>query len=212
MVTPRRALAVISGAALGLAACSDSTAPRGSLSNDEVNELARQMGVSLAGAFAPSAIAASKRPANGISASQSAVPEDFSFEIRVTVPCPVEGTTRLTAEMTGQVDDATESLDATIHGTNAPNNCGFDVHGKTIWVTGSLTTDATVHVVNGLPQGEQSASLKGSFTWRTSDNRNGSCEVDYSAVANYTSATTGRARVTGRFCDASISFEGPITD
>jgi hypothetical protein len=209
MVTSRRPLAAVVGAALVVAAaCSDSTGPRGSLTAAEVDELARQIGVGFPSVLAPSAIAASKRAAGGAASSQSVVPEPFEFEVSRTVRCPVDGSTRVTASMTGQLDKATESFDATVHGTNAPNNCGFDVHGKTIWVTGSLTSDATLHFVNGLPAGEQTASMSGRFSWRTSDNRNGSCDVDYDAVANY---TTGRARVTGTFCDASINIDGPLT-
>jgi hypothetical protein len=198
-----RPAALILAAALAAACSNDSTGPRGSLTSDELRELARQVGIHLAAGLSGSAASFSK---GGAALSSIPLPLDISF--RVTVPCPVEGTTRVDATVSGNFDEAAQSLTATASSTNTSTNCGFPVHGKTIWVDGTLTSAASVNVVNGVPVGAQTASLVGSFSWRTSDGRSGGpCEVDYSATANY---TTNQAQVDGRFCGSEIHFSGPF--
>jgi hypothetical protein len=201
----RRPLALVLGAVLlSAAACGDSTGPRGSLTQEETSELARQMGTHFVSAFTPSAAVASKGDA-----SLNAIPAPFNLSVDVTVPCPQGGNTRVTTSVTGNVDNATQSLTATADGTNKLTACGFDVHGKTVWVTGELTSHAEVNVVNGLPAGVQTARLTGEFDWRTSDQRSGTCAVSYTATANY---RTRRAVVSGNFCGSTINFDGPLTD
>jgi hypothetical protein len=200
----RRPFVLMLGAALlSAAACSDSTGPNGTLTAEETSELALQMGAVFAGGVADPAASVA---ANG--ASFSVVPAPFSLAVDFTVPCPRGGNTRLTATVSGTVDEATESINANVEGRHRPANCGIDVHGKTFRTTGDLRTEAHVEAVNGVPVGIQTASLVGDFEWRASDGRRGTCSVNYSASANY---TTHVAVVTGNFCGSTISFTGPFT-
>jgi hypothetical protein len=205
MFAARRPFAVIVGAALlSVAACSDSTAPNGTLTPEETSELALQMGINFAADVPASAAAAG---AGG--ASFNAIPAPFSVNVDdVNVPCPRGGNTRITATVSGTIDEATESANLNVSGTQRPNDCGYDVHGKTIRITGSLTATAHVEVANGLPVGTHTASLAGEFSWRASDGRRGSCSVNYNATANY---TTNVAAVNGNFCGTTIQVTGPLT-
>jgi hypothetical protein len=201
----RLPLAVVLGAALlSAAACSDSTAPNGPLTPEETSELALQMGVHFGAGFSGSAASAS---AGG--ARFNAIPAPFSRSIDVSVPCPEDGTTRLTATIEGVIDEETESITADVSATQRPDDCGYDIHGKTIRVTGSLTATAHVEIVNGVPVGTHTASLAGEFSWRASDGRRGTCVVNYNATANY---TTNVATVNGNFCGSTIQFTGPLTN
>lgn len=204
MFAVRRPLAFVLGAALvSAAACSDSTAVKGSLTAEESRALALQIGTHMARGLSSSASVAD---AGGV--RLNVIPLPFSLSVNVEVPCPKGGKTRLKAAVTGQVENSTQSITADATGTNEPNDCGFDVEGKTIWVTGRLTSNAHVDIANGVPVRENRASLDGAFSWRSSDGRSGDCEVAYTAKANY---TTNVAEVTGNFCGANIQFTGPLT-
>src|ERR687894_2424847 len=114
---PRRSLSLMLGAALlSAAACADATAPNGTLSADETNELALQMGVFVADGFSASAVT-SAGPGGGSGLNARAVPAPISIEIGVNVPCPRGGHTRVTATLSGTIDRATESIVADISGT-----------------------------------------------------------------------------------------------
>jgi hypothetical protein len=200
----RRPLALVLGAALfSAAACSDSTSPNGALTDEETRELALQMGAHFSTGFSSSAASSG---ANG--PRLNAVPAPFSFSLDVSVDCPRGGSTRLTATLSGTIDEATESIIADVSGTHAPKNCGYDVHGKTFQTTGLLTATAHVEIENGVPVGTHTASLVGNFEWRASDGRRGSCTVNYSATANYES---NLATVNGNFCGSTIQVSGPLT-
>jgi hypothetical protein len=203
----RRSLALLLGAALfAAAACSDSTAPDSVLTAAETNELALQMGMQLSSGFTAAAASAASSAASR--ASLNAIPVPFSVAINVRVPCPEGGTTQLTATASAVVDEATQSVTADVTGTHRPSDCGLDVHGTTFRITGELTTRAHVVVKDGLPVGEQTASLDGSFSWRAEDGRSGTCTINYSASANY---TTNVATVNGNFCGSTIQVTGPLT-
>ena len=199
-----RPLALLVGAALLTAvACSDSTAPNGTLTPEETRELALQMGVTFADGLSGSAAASS---AGG--PRFNAIPAPFSGSVDFTVPCPRGGNTRVTGTFSGTVDESTESATVDVSATTRPNDCGHDVHGKIIRVTGSLTATAHAEIANGVPVGTHTASLVGEFEWRASDGRRGTCAVNYNATANY---TTNVATVTGNFCGSTIQFTGPLT-
>jgi hypothetical protein len=210
MRVPRLPLPLaLAGALLLAAACSDSTAPNGVLTVDETSELAAQMGIHLADAFSTPAMSAARIDAARTSAARtSAVPAPFGVTVDLTVPCPRGGSARITANVTGTIDEATESVIADVTGTQRPNNCGYDVHGKTIRVTGSLTATAHAEIEHGVPVRTQRASVEGQFSWVASDGRRGSCSVKYTATANY---TTNVATVDGNFCGSTIQVTGPIT-
>ena len=203
----RRSVSWLFGAALFSAgACSDSTAPENTpLSADESRALAIEIGALFAQGLAGSAVAS-----RAGDASLSVIPVPFGFSVtNLRVPCPEGGATTVTASVSGTIDNAAQSITATAHGTNKPANCGVVAHGKTIFVTGEFESDASIRVVNGLPRGENTASLNGQFSWRTANGRrSGTCSVDYVAKANY---DTNRAEVTGDFCGTRMTFTGPLT-
>lgn len=206
----RPALLVLATVLLSATACSNEpTGPRGSLTNDELAELAFQIGTHFAGSISAPTVSFSK---SGASLSAT-IPAPFTINLNnVNVPCPRGGTTRLALQVTGTMDDATQSIEADAQATHTPENCGFDVHGKVVRVSGTLESSAHVKVVNGLPDGEQRASLRTregeELSWATSDGRSGRCALSYTAIANY---ETNRASVSGSFCGSNISFEGPLT-
>ncbi|MFN2564085.1 MAG: hypothetical protein ABR499_03630 [Gemmatimonadaceae bacterium] len=205
MYAPRRCpLALFLGAVLlSAAACSDATAPNGDLTPEEARELAAQIGIHLSAAIAEGTSSASAG-----SASLNAIPTPFSFSADVTVRCPRGGTARLMGTISAIVDKATRSITADVTGTHRPNDCGFPVHGKTFRTTGSLSGTAHFEAENGLPVGTHTATLSGEFSWRASDGRRGTCTVNYTASANY---TTNVAVVNGSFCGSTIQFTGPLT-
>jgi hypothetical protein len=204
----RRFFPLVFGAAVLVSAgCSDSTAPAdgdGDLTADERSELAVQIGALFAQGLAGSALGSAANDA-----SLRVVPAPFHISFSATVPCPKGGTTDLTVTADGTIDEATESVTATVSSTNRPTNCGIDVHGKTFLITGEFESEASASIVNGEPVGENTASLRGEFDWRTPNGRrSGHCSVNYVAKANY---TTKRAEVTGQFCGALLSVSGPLT-
>jgi hypothetical protein len=229
----RRSLTLVAAAAflVGPAACSDSTAPNGTMTPEEARELALQMGLHLSGGASASAASASAASASAASASAAsaaaasaaagdaqlnAVPAPFEYSVTdVEVPCPRGGNTLVSATIEGTYDDkgtfdeVDDAVVADVNGTQRLNNCGYEVHGKTFRLTGSLTMTAHVEIDHGLPVGTHTASVTGEFTWRASDGRRGTCAVSYNATANY---TTDRAVVNGNFCGSTVQFDGPLTD
>jgi hypothetical protein len=213
----RRSLTLVAAAAflVGPAACSDSTAPNGTMTPEEARELALQMGLHLSGGASASAASASAASAAAGDAQLNAVPAPFEYSVTdVEVPCPRGGNTLVSATIEGTYDDkgtfdeVDDGFVADLSGTQRLNNCGYEVHGKTFRLTGSLTMTAHVETDNGLPVGTHTASVTGEFTWRASDGRRGTCAVSYNATADY---TTDRARVNGTFCGATVQFDGPLT-
>jgi hypothetical protein len=201
--TLRSPLALVLGAALlAAAACSDSTGPNGSLTPEELNELALQMGVGLSSDLTSSAAVTSD------GARLNAIPAPLSASVDFTIRCPRGGTARITGSIDGTFDEATQSAVIDVIATQRPNDCGYNVHGKPIRTTGELTAKAHVEIEDGLPVGIHTASLVGEFSWRTSDGRRGSCSVDYSATANY---KANASTVNGNFCGATMHFTGPLT-
>jgi hypothetical protein len=194
--------------AASAAACSgDSTAPRSRLSSEEAAGLAMQLNYTLSAAMPTTAAVASRM---GVSASSA--PEPISFSVDQQVACPMGGESHVVASMSGTVDNATESMDVTLNGSQSPANCGFDVNGVTFHTNGDPSLESTAHVVmvNGLPAGIMSFTGKGKFSWTADDGREpGSCSVDYTMTLNY---TTQRAVVHGSFCGTNLDYDGPLGD
>ena len=202
MLFARRPFALVAGVALcAAAACGDSTAPDATLTDDEAIELARQMEIHFTGGFS------SSTAPEGAGVQFNTVPEPFNVPVDVSVPCPRGGNTRLTGTVSGTMDEATESLTAHLNGTHRPTNCGYDVHGKTISISGSLTTTAHVEVANGVPIGRHAATLVGEFNWRASDGRRGTCAVDITSTANFSSRIS---TLTGTLCGSPIQLSRPL--
>ena len=199
---------VVSGLTLAfsLAACGgDSTGPKGTLSSDESTQLAMQMMSTVQGSAATSAGAQMSRHVDGLNLSAAPV----SLNLDTTVPCPLGGQTHLTLSVSGTVDQQAQTATLDLTGTNAPQDCGYHVKDVTVHVTGnpSLTQSAHVSVDHGQPVGLQTFSAGGGFSWSTSDGRSGSCTIEYTASANY---TTNVVTVHGSVCGTTIDYSGPL--
>jgi hypothetical protein len=201
----RRPLAALAAlvvvASLG---CSDSTSPRGHLSQDEMNMLALELGVTSTSTLPATA------SADRIVAESNTVPAPVSLTVDITAPCPKGGQKHVKGSLNATIDGVTKSVVADLSSELTPQDCGFQTkEGVTVRVSGdpNLTSTAHVETQNGLPVGVHTATTKGGFTWSTSDGRHGSCTVDYSATADY---TNNKANLNGSFCGSTITFSGPL--
>lgn len=201
-------LVLLGAALLSAAACQDSVAPADApLTADETRELARQIGAHVSNGFSFSALTSGASA--DVAALDATARAPFHVEVSdVEVPCPRGGKTVVTATADGTIDHATNSLVVDVTATQRPSNCGYDAHGKVVRVTGELTTTAHAELANGEPVGTHRVTVKGWFSWRARDGRHGTCSVDYTATANY---TTKVATVDGVFCGANIHLTAPIT-
>lgn len=190
-----------------LAACAgDSTGLKSKLTSDEAVALAMALNSQASAAGAAQASSANRLP-SGI--SFNSVPSPVSASVDVTGPCPRGGTNHLVFTLNATVDDQAQSLTADMSGTQSPNACGFDAKNVIVHITGtpSLTHSAHLAVEAGQPAGVWTSSLKGSFDYTTSDDRSGSCSVDWSTEANF---TTHRMKIDGTFCGSTFHFDGPM--
>ncbi|HKO15720.1 MAG TPA: hypothetical protein VJU87_05745 [Gemmatimonadaceae bacterium] len=191
---------------VAVAACQDTTSPRGTLSADESAALAVQLGAPLtAAATASSGISADLIP-SGASAASSA------WSIDVTNPslaCPRGGTTAVSVSGSGTADPTTHSLTANITGTQQPTSCGFLAKGRLVYLTAAapITTTVSLDIENGLPVGAQTVTVAGSFSYTVEGGAAQSCSVDYTATSDY---TTDTSTVDGQFCNTTLHYTGPI--
>ena len=150
-----------------LAACSDATGSSGdALTAEESAFLAMTLGSQTGAAAGMSRASITSR--QSMSASATSVPSPFQFSLETTVPCPLGGSARVSAAMTGTVDQATQSLTADLDGSLAPAGCIVrSEKGVSFTLTGtpSLASEAHVAFVDGRPSGEHTASLAGGFSW-----------------------------------------------
>ena len=190
-----------------LAACADGTSPGSKLSSDEAVALAMALNSQASSAGSAQAMSANRLPTSG--ASFNMVPQPVSASVDVSAPCPRGGTNHLVFNLSAQVDDQAQSMTADMTGTQSPAACGFDAKNVVVNITGtpSLTHTSHLEVTAGQPTGTWTSSLKGSFDYSTSDDRSGSCSVDWTTSANF---TTHRITISGKFCGATFNYDGPI--
>ena len=204
----RSVLSSLSLLALVSACSADVLGSKGSLSADESAALAMQISSTIQSSAGSTAAASMTRVPSmpGLSLASSPV----SLNLDTTVPCPLGGQTHLTLTVSGSVDQQAQTAALDLSGTNAPQDCGYHVKQATVHVTGtpSLTQTAHVSVDHGAPTGVQSFSSHGSFDWSTSDGRSGSCSLDYTATADYSTSTV---TVNGTVCGTTIQYSGPLT-
>lgn len=189
-------------------ACSDSTGTSGDrLTEAEAAFLASSLG---AQSSAAAGTRASSMSLSGDASASATVPSPFEFSLETTVPCPLGGNSKVRAAMSGSIDAAAKTLIADLSGSLQPASCVLrSKEGVSFTITGTpgLESDAHVAFTNGQPTGEHTASLEGGFSWRASDGRSGTCDVDYRATANYTS---NQATVNGDVCGSTVTFTGPL--
>ena len=191
--------------ALVTACGGDSTGPKGTLSSTESAELAMQLSSTVQGSAATSAASSMMRLPAGLNLSAAPV----SLSLDTTVPCPLGGQTHLTLTVNGTVDQAAQTATLDLTGTNAPQECGYHLKHVDVVVTGNpnLTQSAHVAVDHGAPVGAQTFTSNGGFNWSTSDGRSGSCSLEYSATADYSSNTV---TVHGTVCGTTVDYTGPL--
>ena len=192
--------------ALSITACGgDATGPHGALSADESAELAMQLGATAAMSAAGS-VQASRVP-NTPGLSLAAVPVTMTID-DPAVPCPLGGQTHLSFSLSGTVDQAAQTANLEMSGTNAPQNCAFRVRQAIVHVTGSVTQTAHINVDHGAPIGLQTFSSNGSFDWSTNDGRSGTCSIESTVSADYANNTL---TVHGSACGTTMNYSGPLT-
>jgi hypothetical protein len=194
---------------IAAAACSDAT---GTSTGDALTPQERAWLATTLGAQTGAAAGArtSSLAADVAARSAAGVPAPFQFSLDATVPCPMGGSTKVTAAMRGTLDEGTRSVTADLEGSLAPAGCVVrSDEGISFTLTGTpgLASEAHVVFTNGQPTGEHTASLDGAFSWSASDGRSGSCTVDYTAKANH---TTNQATLNGSFCGSTVSWAGPV--
>lgn len=200
-VARRHVLPVALGMAVIALGCSDSTGPSDRLTSEELNALGSEMGAFfLGGALGPTLSAGT------VGSSLKVVPVEL--EIDVTIPCPRGGTTRLNGDLEAEIDNVSQTVVAEVKGRHRPNDCAFLAHGKKFEVSGDISATAYAKTVRGVPVGTHRVTMSGWFTWESSDGRDGSCSVSYTAVANY---DDNYAEVDGSFCESKIKYRGPLT-
>lgn len=188
------------------AACSEVTGPSGVLNADQSAALAVQLGTPITTtASGSSGIAADLIPSGASYAASS-----WSITLaNKSVPCPQGGTTTVSIDGSGTVDQTTHSLQANITGSQQPNQCGFMTKGKVVVLTATspITTTVALNIVNGVPVGLQTVTVNGNFSYTLNGGASQSCSVDYTAASDYTKNTS---TVTGTFCNTTLNYSGPI--
>jgi hypothetical protein len=205
-VTPRRIAAFVLAAAT--AACGDSTAPRGGLTQREAEALALQLS-GVASAASGGSVGRSIEAPQG-SIAFAVVPSPVNLGMQTTVACPKGGSAKVSVTIVGTIDQTTQSITADVTGSFVPTGCAVTADAVTLTLSGSpgLATATHVSVVNGQPTGLQTLSVTGGFAWTSSDGRSGSCTVDYKATAD---AAANKATLTGSVCGTVVDYSGPLS-
>lgn len=199
---PTKALALGMGLAL-VVACSNSDDPGAPSGQD----LTRAEASLLAGLFTGEAlgVAEGQTPPGAAAVGAEAVP--FSFEIAMTVPCPLGGEVAFSGSMEGEYDADAESFALTYNASQVHSGCAVDSEGLTLTITGNpgIQLASDLSVVGNPPQGSQSLSLTGGFDWSASDGRSGTCTIEVTAAMDL-GAKSGSASgsVCGHSVDASV--------
>ncbi|MFW6079251.1 MAG: hypothetical protein ACODAE_06505 [Gemmatimonadota bacterium] len=198
-------IALVAVAAVG---CGDDPAgPSGdTLEEARAVELAEAMlsassALALDGATPPQGLNASADPTR----STPAAVQTVNIQWRHTAPCPVGGDVEVDGSVDMSYDDETREVDAEVTASLTHLDCAFDVDGTVITTNGDPDLDlaASVHKVAGQPEGEQSVSLSGSFTWQDDEDRGGECDVDLDGSLAMEEGTVTRT-LQGSFCGHTI--------
>ncbi len=188
------------------AACADSDSPAGPDGAPETALTAAEASA-LAGLLALDAMSAAEAqdPSGAAATGAAAVP--FSFDVAVTLPCPLGGEVAFDGSMNGEFDTDAQSLQVSVTATQVHSSCAVDAEGVTVTVTGNpgieLQTD--LEAMGDPPQGTHTAVLTGGFDWVTSDGREGMCSIDVSASFDLGDESgTSSGQICGYDVNASI--------
>jgi hypothetical protein len=192
---------------LAVAACDQSTAPSGSLTLAEANQLAADMDAVATLGTADFGLGPSFSigiDGSGSSAAVTAVPTTFSNTFDVTKPCPKGGNVQIAGSINGTGDRATRSLSIQTSATRTDKACAFQTRNGVVTVNGNPNVAVTgkVNIANGLPSGPQTATHKGSFTVARDGGAAVPCAVDITSIFE---PATRTVKVNGKFCGRDVS-------
>lgn len=143
-----------------------------------------------------------------------------------TTPCPQGGSTRSVTRITSVVDTVARTGKVETESTDTPNACAFAVDsmnaalrtianaGSVITITGSPSlvtrtssgytwTAASARARSTATRTATTGTHAGAFTYTTSDNRSGSCQVDLKTSFD---PETRKHTTTGTFCGKAVDI------
>lgn len=135
-----------------------------------------------------------------------------SESVDVTAPCQSAGTISIDGDVEGTVDDQTFESDLSLLLTLDFQGCAVPVETNTITVNGPPGLQYDIDFLIGQEDFSVSGTLKGGFSFSTTDLREGSCAVNLSFSASYSSGGSSlSSSVTGTVCARSGDAFEPYT-
>lgn len=198
----RKQFYLFGGAALlvAAAACSDSTGLKNAISQADANQLATDFDnvASLSSTdFGPGvSFSISTDGTNGSATTVTSTPFPINNTFSVTRQCPRGGQSALSGTVTGTGDRVAHNLTLDATATRTDTDCAFDTRDGVLTLSGSLTYNAHLNIVNAALSGLQTASHKGSFSWSRTGG-SGTCDVDITRTFD---PSTKTLIIKGSFC------------
>ena len=198
----RKQFYLFGGAALlvAAAACSDSTGLKNAISQADANQLATDFDnvSSLSSTdFGPGvSFSISTDGTTGSAAAVTSTPFPINTTFSVTRQCPRGGQSALAGKVTGTGDRVAHDLTLDATATRTDTDCAFDSRDGVLTLSGSLTYNAHLNIVNAALSGLQTASHKGSFSWSRTGG-SGTCDVDITRTFD---PSTKTLTIKGSFC------------
>jgi len=198
----RKQFYLFGGAALlvAAAACSDSTGLKNAISQADANQLATDFDnvASLSSTdFGPGvSFSISTDGTNGSATTVTSTPFPINNTFSVTRQCPRGGQSALSGTVTGSGDRVAHNLTLDATATRTDTDCAFDTRDGVLTLSGSLTYNAHLNIVNAALSGLQTASHKGSFSWSRTGG-SGTCDVDITRTFD---PSTKTLTIKGSFC------------
>ena len=191
---------------LAVAACTDSTGVRGSITQTDANQLAADMdAVSTLGTtdFGLGASFSVSVDPSAPSASVAAAPVPINTQFTVTKQCPRGGQVAIAGSITGTGDRTAHNLSVEAIATRTDTDCAFDTRDGVLTLNGNpnVAFDGKLNIVAGVLSGLQTQTHKGSFKWARTGG-SGTCDVDL--TSSYDPATH-TVTVTGMFCGHTVN-------
>jgi|SRR5689334_16363040 len=197
----RKQFYLFGGAALlvAAAACSDSTGLKNAISQADANQLATDFDnvASLSSTdFGPGVSFSISTDGTNGSATVTSTPFPINNTFSVTRQCPRGGQSALSGTVTGTGDRVAHNLTLDATATRTDTDCAFDTRDGVLTLSGSLTYNAHLNIVNAALSGLQTASHKGSFSWSRTGG-SGTCDVDITRTFD---PSTKTLTIKGSFC------------
>jgi len=174
------------------------------LSDAEIQALFNELGTAIGGIGSAHLTA----PLDGPQLAEIHVNES----VDVSTSCQSAGTVGVKGKVEGTVDDQTFESNLSLLLTLDFQDCGVPVEANTITVNGPPGLQYDIDFVIGQEDFSVAGTLRGGFTFTTSDLREGSCAVDLDFSASYSSQGSSlSSSVTGTVCGRSGDAFEPYT-